>query len=144
VSSPSTVLVVAVHSGTRQALHHALSLALMGCVDGSRVAVALFYDGLAAWQREATGIGAGFGAGESAEALREGFARLGHGDDVGQLLDECRSVGGDQFRVVACGGSVEALGMAVDDVVANARWYDDVVGLPTIWRWAGRGRLITV
>lgn len=138
----SDSLVLLVNSGTRQSLHHALTLALVALADGDKVALALFYEGLAGYHLETQGMAAGFGVGPVAGELRDGFERVGMLSVV-ELVQQCREIGGERLRVVGCGAAVEVLGLDIDTILGTP-WYDDVVGLPTIWRWAKRGRVIGI
>ena len=132
-------LAILCREGTRTALHHALTVAMTALAAGGRVDLALFYEALHGWVGAFHGHTPGFGRGAAAAALERGFTRR-RVPSIPELAAQCREVGGERFRVVACGGSVDVLDLEVEDLVTGGV-VDDVVGLPTIWRWA-RGRRV--
>jgi peroxiredoxin family protein len=132
-----TVLVM---SGTQQALRSALGVAMMELAYGRRVLVALLYDGLAAWCVAMRGERLGAGALPWSAVLERRLPSLG---DLAGLRRECAELGQDRFRVVACGASSEALGLSIEELVQGGA-VDDVVGLPSIWRWSEGARLVSV
>ncbi len=136
-----TGLAIFVDRGTRQALHHATSLAMTALAAGERVVVALFHEGLAGWARAFDGGADDFGAGPDAERLRLGFARL-NVPPLPRYLDDLRAVGAARIEVVACGAAVELLGLDVDALIESGA-VDDVVGLPTLWRRVRGWRIVT-
>ncbi|TNF25030.1 MAG: hypothetical protein EP329_23810 [Deltaproteobacteria bacterium] len=120
--------------GEPASLVFALDLAITALVGGERVLVGLFQGGLGAWAEAASG-------GEPAVGDDPWDARVlaARGATPGQRIREgiaaCRTLGGDRFEVLACGGDVERLGLDADALIADYV-VDDVVGLPTLWRRA--------
>ena len=135
-------LAIFIQSGTRQALHHACSVAVTALSYGEKTTVVLFNEGLAAWVDTFEKKTVGCGAGPWANSMDVGLRRM-NAPAVPDMAAECREIGRDNFSILACSGSLEILGLdssgLIDDGVV-----DDVVGLPTIWRRTQGARVITV
>ena len=140
----NAALMIFVQTGTRQALHHALSVALTALSAGDSVTIALFYDGLGAWIQSLRSPELSLPLGDFpwSESLEMGFERL-NAPSVERMVGTCREIGDGRFRVYACGASVEFLGHDVSALV-DAGVLDDVLGLPGLWRRAEGSRLLSI
>jgi peroxiredoxin family protein len=131
-----------IHSGTRQGLHHALSLAMTALSFGETTTIALFNEGLAGWVEAYTHADADFGSGRFAHRMEEGFRRM-NVPSLPTMLGDCREIGGPKLQVLACSGSVEVFGYESSELIATGM-VDDVVGLPSIWRCTAQSRIVSV
>ena len=135
-------LAIFIYTGTHQALHHALSLSVTALSFGEQTTLVLFNEGLAGWSDAFKLKGPGYGDSPWAANIEHGFRQL-NVPSVPTMARECREIGRDKLRILACSGSVEVLGLDSALLIENGT-VDDVVGLPTIWRRTQSARVITV
>jgi peroxiredoxin family protein len=135
-------LAIFLYSGQPHRRHDALALAMTALVNGNVVTLALFGDGLAGWFRGWTGEIQQPTEFPWSQTLSEGMQRLGV-CDLASYVGECRSVADGRLSILACGGTVELLGLDTTDVLSH-EGIDDVVGLPTIWRRIQDARIVSI
>jgi peroxiredoxin family protein len=137
-----TDLAIFIQSGTAQALHHALGLAITATSSGERVLIALFNEGLASWVEAHRSGAETFGSSAYVEQLEAGFRRL-NVPPLPTLHKDCRQIAGGKLEVLGCSGAVELFDYDAEDLIGRS-WVDDVVGLPTIWRRTSGARIVSI